>query len=328
MKSVIILFLLFNSNIVYSQSIDFKISKENKEFVKEISKIVKENSLFSDSLNWKQIPEELKTLQFSNNDSLDHNLVLNYFIKKLRNVGDKHSLFLTQGNINSITRKNSEPELPESKYLESGIGYIKVPSCMTFNKTKDKDFANSIRSQIRKLDIENEIIGWVVDLRNNGGGNIWPMVAGLNALMNDGTVGYTVRNGKKKQKEWKTENGKINYSKELINTYKIKNINTKIAVLINSKTSSSGEMAAITFIGLPNVKLFGQPSAGFTTANSTFYLSDGTLLFLSTNFVADRTFKKYPDRIIPDEIINIQSGISDDETLENSKKWILKTNKI
>jgi C-terminal processing protease CtpA/Prc len=157
---------------------------------------------------------------------------------------------------------------------------------------------------------------------------MWPMVAGLNALMNDGTVGYTVRNGKKKQKEWKTENGKINYSKELINTYKIKNINTKIAVLINSKTGSSGEMAAITFIGLPNVKLFGQPSAGFTTANSTFYLSDGTLLFLSTNFVTDRTYKKYPDRIIPDEIINIQSGISDDETLENSKKWILKTNKI
>lgn len=327
MKSVIILFLLFASNIVYSQSKDFKISKENTKFIKEVSKIVKGNSLFSDSLNWKQIPEELKTLQFKNIDSLDHNLVLNYFIKKLRNVGDKHSLFLTQDNINSFTRKNSEPELPESKYLESGIGFIKVPRCMTFNKTKDKNFANSIRSQIRKLDVENEIIGWVIDLRNNGGGNMWPMVAGLNALMNDGTVGYTVGTGKKKQQEWKTENGKINYSKELIDTYKIKNINANIAVLINSKTGSSGEMTAITFVGLPNVKLFGQPSAGFTTTNSTFYLSDGTQFFLATNFVADRTYKTYPDRIIPDVIINTQSGFNDDETLENSKKWILKTNK-
>jgi len=327
MKSVLLLFLLFASNIVNAQSTDFEISKKNKKFIKEVSNIIKENSLFSDSLNWKIISEELKTLQFRNNDSSDHNLVLNYFIKKLRNVGDKHSLYLTQENINSFTSKNTEPKLPESKYVECGIGYIKVPSCMTFNNIKDKDFANSIRHQIRKLDVENEIIGWIVDLRNNGGGNMWPMVAGLNAMMNDGTFGYSVGNRNKKRMELKIENGKINYSKELIDTYKIKNINAKIAVLINSKTGSSGEMTAISFIGLPNVKLFGEPSAGFTTINSTFYLSDGMQFFLTTNFIADRTYKIYNDRIIPDATMQKLSGFNEDETLENSKNWILKTNK-
>lgn len=327
MKSILILVLVFASNIVFSQDTDYKISKRNKKFITEVSKIIKEKSLFSDSLNWNQISEELVSLPLGKNDSTDHKIVFDYFIKTLRNVGDKHSLFLTQANINSFTSKNSEPKQPESKYLESGIGLIKVPKCMTFSNTKDKDFANSIRYQIKKMDTENEIIGWVVDLRNNGGGNMWPMIAGLNSLMVDGTVGYLVGTTNIKESEWKIENGKINYSRELIDTYKVKKINNKIAVLIDSMTGSSGEMTAITFIGLPNVKLFGQPSAGYTTANSTFYLSDGTQLYLATNYVADRTHKSYPDKIIPDVIINTKSSFGNDETLEYSIKWILQADK-
>jgi carboxyl-terminal processing protease len=323
MKSILILILIFASNIVYSQDTDYKISKRNKKFIKEISKIIKEKSLFTDSLNWNQISQELVALPLGKNDSADHKIVFDYFIKTLRNVGDKHSLFLTQANINSFTSKNSEPKQPESKYLGSGIGLIKVPKCMTFNSTKDKDFANSIRYQIKKIDTENEIIGWVIDLRNNGGGNMWPMVAGLNALMEDGVVGYLVGTTNNKEQKWKTENGKINYSREITDSYKVNKINNKIAVLIDSMTGSSGEMTAITFIGLPNVKLFGQPSAGYTTANSTFYLSDGTQLYLATNYVADRTHKSYPNKIIPDVIINTKNSFGNDETLEYSKKWIL-----
>ena len=323
MKSILLFALLFASNIVYSQKTDYKISKRSKKFTKEVSKIIKEKSLFSDSLNWNQISEELLALPLGKNDSASHKIALEYFIKKLRNVGDKHSLFLTQTSINSYTYKDLEDKQPESKYLGNGIGFLKIPKCMTFSNTKDREFANSIRFQIKKLDTENEIIGWVVDLRNNGGGNMWPMVAGLNALVQDGIVGYTVGTPNRKEKEWKTENGKINYSNELTDTYKIKTLNTKIAVLIDSMTGSSGEMTAITFIGLSNVKLFGQPSAGYTTANSTFYLSDGTQLYLATNFVADRKHKSYPDKIIPDVIINRATTFSNDETLEYSRKWIL-----
>jgi len=95
--------------------------------------------------------------------------------------------------------------------------------------------------------------------------------------------------------------------------------------LIDSKTASSGEMTAISFIGLPNVKVFGQPSAGYVTANATIHLSDGTQLNLATSNVADRTHKIYSDKIIPDVIVNIQTDSTIDETLGASKKWLLKT---
>lgn len=327
MKSILLFILLFASIIVYSQDTDYKIPKRTKKFVKEVSNIIKSNSLFADSLNWNQINEDIALLPLGMNDSTDHQVIFDFFTKKLRNAGDKHSFFITQAKRNSYVSKNLEPKQPEGKYLGNGVGLIKVPGCLTFNNIKDRDFANNIRYQIKKIDTENDINNWIIDLRANGGGNMWPMIAGLNALTNDGVIGYLVGTKFRKEVVWKTENGKINFSRELTDTYKVKNIPIKIAVLIDSMTGSSGEMTAISFIGLPNVKVFGQSSAGYTTANSTIDLSDGTQLYLATNFVADRTHKSYPDKIIPDVILYKQNGFGNDETLESSKKWLLQTDK-
>lgn len=325
MKSIILFTLLFSPVFTYSQNPNNKIAKRGKKFVKEVSNAIKLNSLFSDSLDWKVISEELSALPLGISDSTDHKTIISYFTKKLRDAGDKHSFFLTETSINSYIEKNIEVLQPEGKYLGVGIGLIKVPRCMTFNNKKDRDFANSIRNEIREIDSKNEISGWIVDLRNNSGGNMWPMIAGLNALLEDGTIGYLVGTTKKKEKEWKTINGKINSSEETIDRYKVKKPDNKIAVLIDSMTASSGEMTAISFIGLPNVRLFGQPSAGYTTVNSTINLPGGVQLYLATNFVADRTQKKYYGKIIPDEIINTQSSFPVDETLEHAKRWILLT---
>lgn len=325
MKSILLFILLFATGLAYSQGTYDKIPKPIKKFVKEVSNIIKSKSLFSSSLNWNEVSKELAALPLGKNDSTDRKTICGYFTRKLRAAGDKHSLFLTQAGIASFTNRNFELKQPESKYLGNGIGLIKVPACITFNNTKDKVFADSIRFQIKKIDLENEIIGWVIDLRNNNGGNMWPMIAGLNALIEDGTIGYLVATNKNKEKEWKTENGRINFSRELTDTYKVKKLDNKIAVLIDSMTASSGEMTAISFIGLPNVKLFGQPSAGYTTANSTIYLSGGIQLFLAEYFVADRTHKLYPGNIIPDVIVNVQNSFGNDETLEYATKWLLQT---
>ena len=108
--------------------------------------------------------------------------------------------------------RTRQPKQPESNYLEDGIGYVKVPPCFNVDADKDQHFADTIRKQIRKLDTEKMIKGWVVDLRQNTGGNMWPMLAGLNALMKDGTVGYFVYPITNDKIGWKSKNGVIRSS--------------------------------------------------------------------------------------------------------------------
>ncbi len=193
-----------------------------------------------------------------------------------------------------------------------------VPGFNSANKEIANNFAEKIQNMIKKLDSENNIKGWVVDLRKNTGGNMYPMIAGLGSLVGEGYLGYFV--AKNRKDTWKYENGKMGSYQYTIPP-KINSSDKKIAILIGKKTRSSGEATAIAFIGKNNVKLFGQPSGGFTSANRSFRLSDGKSIALAVSFEMDRTGKEYRSEIIPDVII--KPDANKDLDLETAQKWIL-----
>jgi C-terminal processing protease CtpA/Prc len=102
----------------------------------------------------------------------------------------------------------------------------------------------------------------------------------------------------------------------------VKRDGLKIAVLIDSSTASSGEFTAIAFKSLPNVRFFGQASAGYTTSNQTFRLSDGACLYLATAYMADRKGNQYWPNIIPDTIIPHKVANNRDLTIDTAKAWL------
>ena len=314
---------LFFSFQSFSQTTDsnYLSQKEVKKAVEQISKFIRKQSIVTDSLNWREIDREVEQISTTVKSKDELEKIYSYYTKQLRKAGDKHSFFLTEKRVDKIKGESQESKQAESRYLQDGVGYIKVPACLTFDGEKDKHFANNIRSQIQTLDTEHTITGWVVDLRHNTGGNMWPMLAGLNALIEDGTVGYFVYPASKKNIAWKSTNGSITYTGLKTDTYKIKNQNVKIAILIDSLTASSGEMTAISFSGLPNVRFFGTPSGGYTTANITIPLLYGNILNLAASYVADRNHKSFRDRIIPDEIVT-STDTNKDATIEVATKWL------
>ena len=318
-KSLLFLFFMYPL-FTYSQQDRYLPGKEIVKLKKEIFSIIKSNSMYRDSVDWHGVSQELNALKFTENDSTSKRILFDFFTKKLRNAGDKHSFFITKKSISKIVETPVSLN-PEADYLGEGIGWIKVPECFTFDAKKDISFANRIRSEIKRIDSAQNISGWIVDLRHNGGGNMWPMLAGLNALSEDGTVGYFVDPKSKKQQPWIVQNGKL-FSSTIIN-YKIKNTKTKIAVLIDSLTGSSGEMTAISLMGLPNVKVFGQPSAGYTTANYTHALSDGSQFLLAERFAADRNGKTYKVKVAPDVYVNDLSNTKSDKVVLTAKRWLL-----
>src|SRR5688500_18114760 len=57
------------------------------------------------------------------------------------------------------------------------LGDVKV-GAFSGSTAEAAAFANAIQNTIRVAD-RDDLIGWIVDLRGNGGGNMWPMIAGL-----------------------------------------------------------------------------------------------------------------------------------------------------
>ncbi len=95
---------------------------------------------------------------------------------------------------------------------------------------------------------------------------------------------------------------------------------TPVAILTDGRTASSGEATLLCFRGLPNVKTFGSPSAGYASGNVTHILADG-YLFAITKFCDEaRTGEVFcDDPIEPD---------SNTETpLEDALSWIASTDR-
>jgi len=304
------------------KNIDFadkEASKISSEYIEEFKNLVKTKSIFRDKIDWNIVEENLKKLSKGAETIDDTKPAIQYIMKLLKGSGDIHSFIVSKKNTDAKKTGNLKGLEPESRLIDSKIGYIMVPAFSTSNKEIGNEFASKINEMIKKLDFENEIKGWIIDLRTNTGGSMHPMILGLSSLVGNGTLGYFIT--KENKVPWLLENGKFGKN-EIAQPYKIKKFDSKIAVLISKKTGSAGEATAISFIGKKNVKLFGQPTAGLTSANSTHPLSDGRSLALATSFEMDRIGKEYREKINPDVTIENLNNAKNIE-IETATKWIL-----
>ncbi len=299
-------------------------SKKVKKYIDEFCKIIKENSIVSDSLNWPEIEQEIEFFSQNLKKIDDAEPVLNHIMNKLKEKGDFHSFlmstdYLKPASKSSKTTSPSETS-PQSEILPGNIGYISVPGFLGDSFSCD-NFANKIQQLIKQMDTENDIKGWIVDLRKNTGGNMYPMITGLSPLLKNGVIGYFVIPKDGTKQKWEILNGAINIQGNLLmkvnEPYLLKKQDLKIAVLIGPSTASSGEMTAISFIGNPNTKLFGQPSAGYTTANRSFPISKKLVFNLAASFVSDRNGKEYFHAISP------EVTVTDDDILKVASQWLL-----
>ncbi|WP_164849840.1 S41 family peptidase [Mucilaginibacter limnophilus] len=305
-----------------------KATKEVTNLANEIINLVKQNSIYKDSIAWPEVDKHIAELVRFTPSVDDAGLLTEYILSQLRKAGDNHSFYQNKTSAQQYTTGNSVPEQPYGKLLEGNIGYIFVPAFASINDTASVNFAKKIQHFIRDLDTRQKIKGWIVDLRKDGGGNMYPMIAGLGAIINEGVLGYFVSPGSQPSTStaWFYRNGSsgINENKYVTvkKPYKIKNAKAKVAVLIGANTASSGEMTAISFIGRQNTQLFGQPSGGFTTANQMFTLSNGAFLNLATSYVADRNKKRYLVNIRPDIIVKPDDNVTIDATLNTALSWV------
>lgn len=315
MKKMLIIVLLFVQAAQAQQNAPA--GQNELKIIDEITGYIKRRSLYKDSMNWNEFNRDIAAVEPGkyHPDSLMIPYILTLY-RHLRKAGDNHSFYFGPKFTGSLRATNDTIELPSVTLLDEHTGYIKVPHILSFNKDDVRKYADTLRARIRELDTRYTIKGWIVDLRNNGGGTMWPMIAGLNPLLEDGTAGYFI-DAQNRADEWKTLGKHPESVGRLTVNYKCKNPNHKIAVLMNGKTGSSGEMTAISFLGLPNVKTFGEPSGGYTTANHTIPLSNGGYLLLATKFTADRNKKVYKGKLQPDVFT------SEQETLEKARRWIL-----
>jgi len=179
-----------------------------------------------------------------------------------------------------------------TKQLEEKFGYIPVPSMQAYDKVQINKLAQSLSDSIAKY-FSRKIKGYIIDIRLNGGGNLCPMLSGLNLLLGDNLIGYETDIIDTVTRKWGMNNGNFilsNFQTTEIKTKPNKRLQKiQVVKLLEAVTRSSGSMTAIAFKGRPKTYFIGEPTAnGYTTSNGYFQFASILTLNFAINFVAGK----------------------------------------
>lgn len=220
-------------------------------------------------------------------------------------LGDGHSSLRTPtGTIIRVSNRTCSTTGASTPTVPGTIGYVKVGG-FSGSGAEATAFANGIQSAIVSAD-SDALIGWVVDVRGNSGGNMWPMIAGVGPVLGEGALGYFIDpTGAATLWEYRAGASWLAGIAQVgVNApYRLRRDRPRVAVLTDNAIASSGEATVIAFRQRPETRSFGVPTCGLSTANRGFNMSDQALLNLTVAVMADRTRAPYGDSVVPDEIV-------------------------
>jgi len=273
--------------------------------------ITKKNSLNRDTVAWNVVEPKVRALAAGAEKSADVYPAIRYLLAKLE---DHHSFLLPPAQTNQFRTGGAQNPIPEVRALPERVGYVGMPGYSGGEPVAMRTYATRMHDALGGT-TASASCGWIVDLRQNTGGNMWPMLAGLKPFL--GSVGLGTFVGPDgSSPPW--------IAGQAVNVEPPQALavleSSWTAVLTGPRTASSGEAVTIAFRGRPRTRSFGQPTAGLSTANGNFPLPDGAMIFLTTAVDADRTGRRYGDKIVPDEPVDAAG--TGDATMAAALKWL------
>lgn len=335
-----------------------------RAYVEDALNYMQENALNKHSVNWQAVREQTLIQSKDAKTTWDTYPAIAYAITQL---GEKHSWFQLPDNLPYDRRQAPDAEIKKilarpdpdkpSPFFPSkqimghmiygsggNFAYVVVPMCVgrfaewEKNGPDFQEFADRLHRLV--LDLQNQKPrGWIIDLRGNSGGNMWPMLAGIGAVLGEGDLGAFVSSDGE-HTGWRyragqvcerSSEGKEDVDAEIKEPPLVLPELPWVAVLFDRGTASSGEAVAIAFAGRRHERSFGEHTAGFSTSNGTHELTDGAVLYLCNALEADRSGKLYADGLDPDEKVPTSAtrpSEENDAVLKAAREWLtIETNR-
>ncbi len=262
----------------------------------------------------------------------DAHLAVQYALSLL---GDGHSYFMSPRQMQNLergpvgnARSGREPRAPRAQLLAGGIGYIRLPGFAGGEHMDRVVFAEDLQARIGALESAGAC-RWILDLRDNQGGNLWPMLAGLGPLLGDGEAGTSLRPDGERRRIW-YEDGKVglgDYVQLRVRgePVRLRTPGAPVAVLQGDETASAAEIIAAAFAARPQTRSFGVATRGATTATRTFPLMDGAALMLAVASTVDRHGRLLAGPIEADEIVIARDrgrSLERQAIIEAARRWL------
>ncbi|MFI6930424.1 S41 family peptidase [Streptomyces sp. NPDC050287] len=299
-------------------------SPDARIYLSKALSIMEDRSLLRHQIDWAELRSKAFSRAGGARKPADTYGAINVAVSDL---GDRHSSFWEPDDAKERFGSSAVSfDGLRGRSLQGGLGYLSLPGVDGSQKAYDR-YVRQGRNAVARAD-RSEACGWVVDLRSNTGGGMWPMLAVVGPILGEGKVGMFVdADGDKSA--WSIRRGSPSLDGKSAGWGagpSVAKSAAPVAVLTGKRTRSAGEAVVVAFRGRPDTRFFGEQTAGVPTGNQTYRLSDGAVLVLTEVKDADRTGRAYDAPIPPDEeIVKDPRPVArnQDEVLERARSWLL-----
>lgn len=286
------------------------------DFFEQAFSIIEERSIKKNEIDWEVLKDKVTDSigHFQSNEDVYR--ALGYTIKL---IDDGHSIFIDAHTSSVLTADTLIVPDIVMKIVDEDIGFIKLTGFIA-SVDNSRIYSRQIRESLYELDQSSNVTGWIIDLRENIGGLSSMMPLGLAPMFQDSLIGYRVNNKGEYISEYCSNEyyriGNMMVEKNTDLNFSMVNKNKPIAVLISDKTASAGETLASSFKFQNNVKTFGTPTKGLTTALELIEFKSDAKLLLASLYLCGSDKEIIYSNIIPDIECNSE------EAFEFAKNWI------
>lgn len=315
---------------------------------------VRQRAYRSNQVDWPALEARVRAAAVGARDELD---LLPAYVVLLNGLGDGHSFV----QVPPARHRAYADRHGRTFYMDSGVTRPASPSQSAFMKRRVReDRMLGLPGQGRALMLVVPSVsgrgpeaqayadglfaslaqagptacGYILDLRGNTGGNMWPMVTGLSPLLGDG-MGLGEEDGYGRKSVY----GKLRGGEAIIangggtgnRLFAVQGwrdlglTGAPVAILQDDGVMSSGEAVLAAFKGRRDTRSFGQKSRGLASANAGYQLPDGTNLLITVAMMTDREGRTYPEGFAPDEFVAAGPGLErdpEDAVVEAAKAWL------
>jgi carboxyl-terminal processing protease len=279
---------------------------------------VEAKAFYGDRLDWPSVKKAAME-EVSRSSSPDHfDTVLRDILAQL---ADGHSRLVSPADIAAIESRAAS-SMPLEIETSRGIVVVRLGSFWTRDQDQVAEFTQSIRAKIDSR-AGNETCGWIVDLRQHGGGAASPALDGLVRLLDrSASIRWQVR--RSNLDKWIGRNP-VEKFWDRKSSPDIEVDPRNVAILHGRKTASAGELVVLAFRGQQNVRSFGYPTAGIPTGNRGKPLQNGGMLLVASTVPIDRTGTAWSSSIPPDVIIEAERKGEPPDEMDMAKSWLRST---
>lgn len=291
------------------------------------------HSLWPDQIDWaftRSTAHDLLANQPADQGLRRAHKPLQYVASQIRQAGGEGHNWFSEADGSGETSVPASVPLPAGEPLTGTVGYIAIPG---FKGDNDQAllFATAGRGIIQDA-VDGGACGWIVDLRMDTGGNMYPMVGGIAPLLDPGEViRFRDPNGMEVAVTFDGKGGfeydgtPMDPSNSPAFQSDSRISRQPVAVLIGPNTWSSGAATALAFAGRDQTRFFGGRTGRFTTAPAGEHLFDGAVLRVSAWWMVGPHGAIYPNGIAPDVEISsgaVSAASNNDVVVQAAKEWL------